>query len=308
MRPIEKSGGTWLARTRGRFLIAKDDPKYRLIGSAVGLISSIIALFEFVGTEAGVAGMVLVLAYFIRDAYRQRRRVQWAQDKLLAELPHQHSFLVEVLRQTYGFPDTKGISAVNDGLVIHSYENNFIVNGVDCSNHQVVVGRNGSDQPVRGIAFALVGGSSLDAVELGSSYTINNGASRFPEFVRDEDRFKIVFNEFTTPLAPQEQFELKYSDNWKGSMRVEADGFFFPESLYFPSGIHRLGSRVNFSFPVSSIAVLEVDVGQSIVRTCRSQPRQVASPSEAVCSYEWSIDSPLPNCIYILYYRAVRRD
>ena len=306
MKSLERPKGVWIAQAIKDLSVLKIDPKYRLLGSAVGLISSIIALFEFIGTEAGIVGMVLALAYYMRDAYRQRRRVQWAQEKLLFELPHQHSFLVEFLRQTYGFPDTKGISEMNNGLIINHYENNFVVDGVDCQNYQYIRGRNNSDRPVRGLAFALVGGSSLDVAELGSSYSINDGDERTPEFVRNEDRFKVVFNEFAVPLSPQEQFELRYSDNWKGSMRVEADGFFFPEALYFPSGIHRLETRVDFSFPVGSIAVLEVDISQSIVRACRSQVKQVVPKNGAACAYGWSIDSPVASCIYILYYRSDR--
>ncbi|MBT9140769.1 MAG: hypothetical protein DDT30_01348 [Dehalococcoidia bacterium] len=281
-------------------------PESRAIVGAVGFGSSLIALYQFLGPWAGGIGTVLVLAYYVTGAIRQSRRMREVEHRLLAELPHQHGFLVEFLRQTYKFPSARVIADRNSGLVIHAYRNEFIVRGTDCANVQHISGSNVSEVPARGVSFALVGGSSLATSDLGARYSVGGGPFRNPEFIQDEDRFKLAFCEFPSPLETSGTFELTYTDDWKGAMRISADGFFFPEALYFPSGVHRLSTKVDFSFPVASVAVLEVDVDAAVVRTHRTQPRPT-KPSDGMSSaFAWFVDSPPASTVYVLYYRSAR--
>ncbi len=221
----------------------------------------------------------------------------------LPEKHHHHKFLVEFLRTTYVARGKDFIVAKNKGLTVNQYENNFAIKGANCSNSQVIKGRNVSREHVRGLSFALVGGSSMSVENLHSHYETHDGVSRTPEFLVDDDRFKIAFCPFRTPLAPNAEFTITYSDDWKGAMRPEADGFFLPEALYFPDRIGELSVCLDFDFNVASVSALEVSE-QLSVGTCDTQPLPVPAASGFACSFQWRKVTPSPGSIYVLFYTA----
>jgi hypothetical protein len=281
-----------------------NSPESRLLASGLGFGSSLLAVYEFFGLRGFSIGVTAAAIYYMHYAFRRMRHARYLEAALLNELPHQHAFFVEFLRQTYGFPGRRDISARNAGVLIHTYENNFIVNETDCRNVQSVHGSNISGVPVRSISFVLVGGSSIRSASLGAQFSVDDGPKREPEFVIDEDRLKVVSAAFETPLEPGSEFRLKYSDNWPGSMRREADGFFFPEALYFIDSIHRISSHVEFSFAVREVAVLEIELDEAIVKTCRTQPRACQAPPGMAHAYDWFVDSPSSSSVFVFYYRA----
>lgn len=281
-------------------------PEVEFLGTAIAFLSSVIALYQFFGLKVGAVGTAVVLAYYIRESYRRGRRMRQAEERLRRELPPQHAFLVEFIRQTYRLPSNPNITERNAGLTVHSYQNDFIVSGADCANRQEIRGSNTSTQPALGLCFALVGGSSVSARDIGARYRLQGGVEREPTFIQDEERFKVAFCEFVSPLAPGKEFILSYRDVWRGSMRIDADGFIFPESLYFPSGIHRLGARIEFSFRVATVAVLEVDVAGARVSTCRSQPEPTTPRDGMAAAYDWFVDSPSRDSVFMWYYRSVQ--
>lgn len=192
----------------------------------------------------------------------------------------------------------------NKGINVYKYENNFIVRGVDCSNKQRIRGRNISEIPVRGVCFALVGGSSMSTYELNSKYSTNNIDNNIPEFLIDDDQFKVALCAFKTPLEQNCEFDLSYSDSWQGAMRKEADNFFFPEALYFPDGIGELSVRIDFDFAVESLAALEVNTSAFSVVTSDSQPKKIEPMDGMAEAFTWSKRSPSKTLMFILYYRS----
>ncbi|MFA7060828.1 MAG: hypothetical protein WC156_08425 [Pedobacter sp.] len=144
----------------------------------------------------------------------------------------------------------------------------------------------------------------MNTESLHSQYMTHDGVSGSPEFLIDDDRFKVAFCPFKTPLAPNHEFTTTYTDEWKGAMRQEADGFFLPEALYFPDKIGEISVRLDFDFEVKSLASLEVDINQSSVRTCDAQPVSVVAASGFVCAYQWNKGAPSPRSIFVLYYTA----
>jgi len=293
-----------LVSTRQALPAGWSDPRIRTSVEVAGFVGTLVGLYQFFGAPVTFAGGVGILAYYAVQRYRALRRLQDTPRVLMAELPNHHAFLVEFLRETYSLPRDEILLGRNQGLTIHHYENSFTVEGTDCANRQRIAGRNTGQAPSRGLAFALVGGSSLNASDLGAEYSPTSQSGRQPEFLVDRDRFKIAFCEFDRPIAQDEKFEIAYKDCWRGSMRRGADGFFFPEPLFFPGGIHRLSTRLDFSFPIRSMAVLSVNIEDGTVRPCGSQPRPVdATPSERHV-FEWEIDGPRKDTIYVLYYTA----
>ncbi len=277
----------------------------KIVGGFIATLSSVVTLTAFFGWKALLGCAILgIIATSGLQLLRMSQRIQKLERSLFAELPHQHKFLIEFLRTTYIASGQDRIVERNKGLAVYLYENNFSVRGSDCSNSQVIKGRNISEVPVRGVSFALVGGSSMNVGTLGSKYKTNDGASGSPEFLIDDDRFKVAFCPFNTPLRQNCEFITTYADEWKGAMREEADGFFFPEALYFPDKIGELSSRLDFNFIIDSLAALEVDIKQSIVRTCNAQPVVVEPADGFVCAYQWRKLAPSPNSIFVLYYRA----
>lgn len=279
-------------------------PSLKVVGGSIAVLSSVVTLVTFFGWVALVGCAILGLGAAGLQLYRLSQRIKELEGLLIAELPHQHKFLVEFLRTTYIASGRDLIVERNTGLTVNLYENNFIVRGSDCSNSQVITGRNISIAPVRGVSFALVGGSSMDVESLGSKYKTTDGASGSPEFLIDDDRFKVAFCPFNTPLGQNREFTTTYSDDWKGAMRKEADGFFFPEALYFPDKIGELSSRLDFDFEIEFLAALEVDINQSIVQTCNAQPVAVKPAEGFVSAYQWKNLAPSPDSIFVLYYRS----
>jgi hypothetical protein len=286
----------------------KQQPATKVIAGAIAAASALATVYKLLGPIPTIGVLTIGLLIAVRLALRWRGRARELEERLLAELPHQHAFLVEFLRETYKLPSDSTIAKRNVGITVHNYENDFVIRGTDCANHQRISGSNTGNQVVRGLAFALVGGSSLDTSELNSRYSFNGEAQASTSFIIDEERFKVPFSEFSVPLRPGQSFTFEYSDEWKGSMRIQADGFFFPEMFYFPSGIHRLSSRLDFSFRVATIAVLAVDVERAIVSPCATQPQPVAPAQGMTAAYTWFIDSPDAEHVYVLHYRAAESD
>ncbi len=279
-------------------------PTVRIVGTSVTALASIAGIVAAFGWEAFSVIAVIGLCAAGYQLFRMSRHIRELEECLVAELPHHHKFLVEFLRTTYIARGKDIIVARNRGATVYRYENNFVVQGSDCSNAQIIKGRNVSQVPIRGIAFALVGGSSMSVESLGSKYGTDGGTLRSPEFLIDDDRFKIAFCPFPTPLPPNREFEITYSDQWKAAMRQKADGFFFPEALYFPDKIGELSVRLDFDFEIQFVAALEVDTERSSVATCDAQPVAVTSAPGLLAAYQWQKNAPSPGSIFVLYYQA----
>ena len=301
---IKRSTGGPPARRAPRIRL----PLARRLGqvfAAIGYIGAVGTLYQLFGYIAVAAGVLVPVAAALPVVLvRQRRRIKQLEDRLAAELPPQHAFLVEFLRTTYAPPRNDVLIERNNGLNIQHYQNDFAVSGSDCVNAQKIEGTNLSTLPARGVAFAVVGGSSMSATELSSEYTANDGPMRRPAFIVDEERFKVAFCEFDVPIPLQSTFTIAYSDEWRGAMRGGADGFFFPEALYFPSAINRLASRLEFSFPIASIGVLCANISDATVSLCESQPCKATPRKDMVAAFTWSVQRPPNDTIYVLYYCA----
>ena len=281
---------------------AWNHPQARPLVEVFGFAGSLLTLYQTLGTPGAIVGGVATLSYFGFQRYQSLKRQAQADETLLAELPEHLSFLVEFLRQTYSLPTDEVIAHRNDGLLVHHYVNSFLIKGSDCANTQRIVGRNTSTAPSRGLAFALVGGSSISSDELGAAYQSSQGPSREPEFLVDRDRFKVAFCEFDSPAMPQDNFDIRYADRWKGSMRLAGDGFFFPEPVFFPAGIHRLSSTIEIDRPLRSVAVMEVNVKKGSVKLCDSQPKIKTVVTTGASLIDWEVDSPPPDTVYVMYY------
>lgn len=279
-------------------------PTGRIIGAGVAALSSVAGIVATFGWKAFYGIIAIGFGAVGYQLFRRSRRNKEIEESLVAELPHNHKFLVEFLRTTYIARGKEIIIERNRGATVYKYENNFIIQGSDCSNSQIIKGRNVSQVPIRGISFALVGGSSMSVESLGSKYETNGSTLRIPEFLIDDDRFKIAFCPFPTPLPPNAEFETTYSDQWKASMRQEADGFFFPEALYFPDKIGELSVRLDFDFEIQLVCALEVDTERASVTTCDAQPVAVTPAPNLLAAYQWQKNSPSPGSIFVLYYRA----
>jgi len=268
----------------------------------VAFAGGLTGIYQFLGIRASVIGVIAILIYYTVQRCRHLSRATRARSSLLAELPNHHAFLVEFLRETYSLPRDEVLISRNEGAFVLEYENSFVVHGTDCENHQRIVGKSIADRPLRGVAFPLVGGSSVSASDLHATYKVGDAREREPEFIQDRDRFKIAYCEFPSAVAPRGEFTLVYRDNWRASMRAGADGFFFPETLCFPSGVQRLVMKVGFAFEVASIALLEVNMNSGSVKTCREQPSIHTPGVELKAEYRCTIDRPDPDTVYVLYY------
>ena len=266
------------------------------------IVGTLITLYATAGITGAVAAAVLSLAYFAYGRYKDRVRSRAAERRLQAELPKHQAFLVGFLRENYALPHDADVRKRNRGLRINSYDNSFEIDGRDCGNTQTVSGINVGDEPVAGVTFVLVGGSSVTPEDLGASFVIGNGTARRPQFLQDEDRRKIAFCPFEQPLQPQELFTLQYRDLWVGSMRPEADGLFYPESLIFPSGLGSLSSTVGFAGRVATISVLEVDVRTAHVGLHKQQPHRVHGGSCGEDRFRWVTHGPSAQSIFVLQY------
>ena len=269
----------------------------------VGFLGSIGTLWQIYGNSLlvnGTAGAFIFVLVLILNTIRRQRRLD---EHLHADLPDSHAFLVEFLATTYAPARRLEVHRKNSGLTIRSYKNSFVVDGTNCKNYQEIEGYNSSDGVVTGLAIPLVGGSSIDSSSLMATYRIKNGDAHKPDFVIDEERYKVAFCQFDVPLRPQQPFQIRYTDDWPGSMRAEGDAFFFPESLYFPAGVQRLESSIEFSSKIRSAIVLECDLDTSEVGHCESIPAlEVAGEFRSIV--QWSINSPRQSVVYILYFRA----
>ncbi len=285
-------------------ILSTINPTTKIVGVVATALATVASIVSVFGVEAfvGLATVGLVVAGW--QIYRMSRKITYLEDSLVAELPHLHHFLVEFLRTTYISRGKGIIVSKNAGANIHTYQNNFYVKGSDCSNKQIIRGRNISRVPIRGISFALVGGSSMSTSSLCSRFQINENKESTPEFLVDDDRFKIAFCPFPTPLGQNKEFLLSYSDSWQGAMRKEADGFFLPEALYFPDKIGELSVHLEFDFEIESLAALEVNTVNFSVVTCETQPKSTTPSVGMVHAFNWSMLSPSMYSIFILYYRA----
>jgi hypothetical protein len=266
---------------------------------ALGSFASIYAIVDWQGMAIFAVVGFLIMGYFVIGALY---RIGHLEEQLAAELPLSHSFLVEFLRSTYIASGESLIIEKNRGLNITKYVNNFEVRGSDCRNVQTISGRNISKNPLCGLAFALVGGSSMKAENLNSHFTTHDGMSGKPEFLLDNERIKVAFCKFRIPLEPNSEFKISYSDNWKGAMRQDSDGFFFPEAVFFQGRIGEISVTLDFDAEVESLASLEFNVENSNVRTCRSQPQSIKANSGFSNSFEWKTVFPKSRSIFILYY------
>ena len=144
-----------LRALRARAAKVWQHPEVKMVTAAAGVISVVLKLYQQVGAIASIGVAILALLVTIRIALRWRRRIDDLEEQLLAELPHQHAFLVEFLRQAYKLPGDQTIASRNLGLTIHNYQNDFVVRGTDCANHQRITGSNTGSQVARGLAFAF---------------------------------------------------------------------------------------------------------------------------------------------------------
>jgi hypothetical protein len=277
---------------------------WKIVGIGATTLATVGSIVSVFGLEGFVVLATVGLFGAVFQIYRMSQKLKYIEEALFAELPHHHRFLVEFLKSTYISRGKDVITVKNAGANIHTYQNNFCVKGSDCSNSQIIDGRNVSHVPLRGISFALVGGSSMSTNSLGSRFKINGTNESTPEFLIDDDRFKVAFCSFPSPLKQNKKFLLEYSDSWKGAMRKEGDGFFFPEALYFPDGIGELLVKLEFDFEIESLAALEINTDNFSVVTCDTQPEAVSPIAGMVNSFFWSKLAPSTNSIFILYYRA----
>lgn len=268
---------------------------------AIGTTAGIVSAFGWEGLAFPAVSGFCGAGY---QVYRLTRRVRDLQSRLTAELSHHHRFLVEFLNTTYLGSERDVIVKRNAGASVLTYKTTFNVFGTDCENQQEITGINDSNVPLRGVAFALVGGSSISTEALGSLYSAQGVSNRAPEFLIDEERFKVAFCEFGSPLPRNGRFSVSYTDNWKGAMRQESDGFFFPEATYFLGGVSELVVRLNFAFPIDYLACLEVNSVLSSVVACDSQPESIAQDSSFQASFVWRRVRPSAESIFVLYYRA----
>jgi hypothetical protein len=267
------------------------------VATAGGIVADI-------GWQALVALVILPVVGLGYSAYRSRRSAARLGENIREELPINHAWLLEFMQSTYLGAGRDIIIRKNTGARITKYWTGFNVTGINCSNQQVIEGRNASDTPIQGISFALVGGSSIRSSSLGSKYATGSGNVSTPEFLVDEERFKVPFCRFACPISRNERFSVRYSDNWPGAMREQTDGFFFPEAMYFPSGVEELEVELQFDFDLTSITCLEANMDSGVVIPCETQPIAQVVEGRSLPLYTWKKFTPGANTIFILFYHA----
>jgi hypothetical protein len=267
-------------------------------------------ILSLIGLLAGLivdVGWGFIIALIFASAFIGYR-VLTAKKRFASELQgllsQDHKWMLEFMNVTYLGKNRDIICKANINTRVSEYYTKFIVNGSDCLNTQRITGRNSGQIPLPALSFAVVGGSTLSIESLGAKYSVDSVGWIEPEFVVDEERFKVAYCRMHRPLATNESFEILYSDRWPSSMREGSDGFFFPEAIYFPAGIEKLTVEICFDFLIRTIYCLEADIDRGIVRPCLEQPMPCDSPGANFSQYIWSHFSPSTSSIFIILYNA----
>lgn len=267
---------------------------------------SVIGLFAGLKGDLGWGFIILVLILlFAIVGYRVFTIKRRLTNELKGQLSQDHKWMMEFMSVTYLGKNRDIICKANINTRISEYYTRFVVKGSDCLNSQRISGRNTGQLPLLSLSFAVVGGSTLSIESLGAKYSVNSLDWFKPEFVVDEERFKIALCRMHRPLAKNEHFEVLYSDRWPSSMRDGSDGFFFPEAIYFPAGIEKLTVELCFDFPIRNIECLEADINRGTVRPCSEQPMPCDATESNSSQYLWHHFSPSASSVFIILYAAV---
>lgn len=205
-------------------------------------------------------------------------------------------------------PDSR---MVNPDLHLSLYLRSSRVAGTDVHAHREYHGSNLGPGVVSGFRVVTFGGASLKSSEMSTrlSQVERDGTYHLPAVTTevDEERFKVLYVQFRTPLSVGGTFRVEFDYVWPGAMWWGTDSIAFSEILCYPRGVDRVESILEFDSSLSHIGAYSFDLLAGECNADSVQP-ELAPTEDFGDRYHWSIVNPGSNRLYFIAFTRTRAE